>query len=55
MKKSIKAHFKRSKILLLYLYDAYDVNVWEKKFGRSTAYSCRTNTFSELHHFVEKE
>ena len=26
-------------------WDVYDVSLWEKKFGRSTAYSCRTNVF----------
>ena len=30
---------------LLYFWDVYDVNLWEKKFGRSTGYSCRTNIF----------
>ena len=30
---------------LLYFWDVYDVNLWEKNFGRSTAYSCRTNIF----------
>ena len=30
---------------LLYFWDVYDVNLWEKKFGKSTAYSCRTNIF----------
>ena len=33
------------KIDLLYFWDVYDVNLWEKNFGRSTAYSCRTNVF----------
>ena len=30
---------------LLYFWNVYDVNLWEKNFGRSTAYSCRTNVF----------
>ena len=30
---------------LLYFWDVYDVSLWEKKFGRSSAYSCRTNIF----------
>ena len=30
---------------LLYFGDVYDVNLWEKAFGRSMAYSCRTNVF----------
>ena len=30
---------------LLYFWDVYDVSLWEKNFGRSTAYSCRTNIF----------
>ena len=32
-------------INLFYFWDVYDVNLWEKDFGRSTAYSCRTNVF----------
>ena len=31
LKKSIEAHFNRLKMFLLYFYDAYDVNVREKK------------------------
>ena len=54
LKKCVKVHFNRSKILLLYFYDAYDVSVWEKNFGQSTAYSCR-NVFIELHHFMKKK
>ena len=30
---------------LLYFWAVYDVNLWEKNFGRSTASSCRTNIF----------
>ena len=30
---------------LLYFWDVYDVNLWEKNFGRSTAHSCRTYIF----------
>ena len=30
---------------LLYFWDVYDINLWEKNFGRSTIYSCRTNVF----------
>ena len=30
---------------LLYFWDVYDVDPWEKNFGRSTAYSGRTNIF----------
>ena len=30
---------------LLYFWDVYDINLWEKNFGSSTAYSCRTNIF----------
>ena len=41
-------------VFLLYFYDVYDVNLSEKKFGRSTAYSCRANAFIEFHHFMEK-
>ena len=34
---------------LLYFWDVYDINLREKKFGRSTAYSCRTNA---LYNFI---
>ena len=44
MKKSREVHFN---ILKTYFHDAYDVNLWEKNFGRSTAYSSRTNVFLE--------
>ena len=30
---------------LLYFWDVFDVSLWEKNFGMSTAYSCRTNIF----------
>ena len=30
---------------LYYFWDVYDVNLWEKNLGKSTAYSCRTNAF----------
>ena len=52
--KSVEVHFNRSKVFLLYFYDAYYVNLWEKNFGRSTGYSCRTNVFTEFHHFMKK-
>ena len=39
---------------LLYFWDVYDINLWEKKFGRSTAYSCRTNIFIWISSFWEK-
>ena len=51
LKKSIEVHFSRSKIFLLYFY----VNLWEKNFRGSTTYSCRTNVFIELHHFMKKK
>ena len=35
---------------LLYFWDFYNVNLSEKSFGRSTAYSCRTNIF--LYNFI---
>ena len=54
IKKSIGEHFNGSKTFLLYFYDAYDVNLWEKNFGESTAYSCRTNLFAELQHSFSK-
>ena len=52
---SMEVHFNRSKVFLLYFHDAYDVSLWEKNFGKSTAYSYRTNLFIELHHFMKKE
>ena len=30
---------------LLYFWGVYDISLWEKKLGRSSAYSCRTNIF----------
>ena len=30
---------------LLYFWEVYDINLLEKKIGRSTVYSCRTNAF----------
>ena len=45
----------RSKIFLLYFYDVSDVNLREKKLGRSTSYSCRTNVFIEFHHLMKNE
>ena len=32
-------------IFKMYFWDVYDINLWEKIFGRSMAYSCRTNAF----------
>ena len=55
LKKSIEVDFNRSKVFLLYFYDAYDVNLREKNFGRSTAYPRRTNFFAEFHHLMKKE
>ena len=54
MKTSIEVYFSRSKIFLLYFYDIYDVNLGGKKFGRSTAYSCRVKVFVEFHNFMKK-
>ena len=31
---------------LLYFWDVYDINLWEKNFDRNTAYSCRANEMS---------
>ena len=53
-KELVEVHFSRSEIFVLYFYDAYDANLWGKKFGRSTAYSCRTNVFIEFHFFMKK-
>ena len=36
-------------------WDVYDVNLQEKKFGRSTAYSCRTNFFRLFYNFKGKK
>ena len=45
----------RIRTFLLYFCDGYDVNLWQKKFSRSTAFSCRVNAFMEFHHFMKKE
>ena len=45
LKKSTELHFSRLMIFLLYFKDSFDVNLWEKKFRRSTVYLCRTNGF----------
>ena len=55
LKKSTEVHFNKLKIFLLYFYDTYGINLWENTFGRSTAYSCRTDSFIEFHHFMKKE
>ena len=56
LKKSIEVHFKRLRVFLLYFYHVfYEVTVWEKNIGRSTSYSCRTNTLTEFNHFMEEE
>ena len=34
---------------LLYFWDVYDLNLWEKYLGRITAYSCRANV---LYNFI---
>ena len=41
LKKSMEVHLNRSETSVLYFYDTYDANLWEKKFGRSMTYSCR--------------
>ena len=35
-------------IVLLYFYNAYDVNLWEKYFGRSMASPCTTKTPTQV-------
>ena len=56
MKKSIEKHFNRSKIFLLYFYEAYDANLREKKFRqKSTVYSGGTNVFIKFYHLMKKE
>ena len=60
LKKSVGAHFNKSKIFLLHFYNAYNVNLWEKNLDRSTAYSCRTNVFHQsfiigFHQFMKKD
>ena len=39
------------KIFLFYFYDAYDVNLWEKMFGRSKAFH---TIFIEFNNFMKK-
>ena len=53
LNKSIEVHFNRSKIFLLYFYDAWRQSV--KKIGRNTAYSYRTKFFIEFHDFMKKQ
>ena len=36
-------------------YDACEVNLSEKAFDRSTAYSCRTNCFIKFNRFLKNE
>ena len=48
-KNRTEAHFNRPQIFLLYFYNAYNVNLWEKFFGRSTAYLCKTNVFVKFY------
>ena len=55
LKKAIEIHFNRLKIFLLYSYNAYDVNLRERNFGRNTAFSCRTNVFIEFYYVMKKE
>ena len=52
--KSVVLFLKIMTIDLLYFWDVYGVSLWEKKFGRSTAYSCITNVFISFNHFKEK-
>ena len=58
LKKSIEVHFSRSNTFPLYFYDTFDINLQEKMFGRSTAYSCKKkkkkNGVIGFHHFMKK-
>ena len=54
LKRSIEVHLHRLETFLLYFYDAYEVNLWEKMSSRRTACSYRTNAFPEFHHFLKK-
>ena len=44
-KSNSKRYTFQKSIDLFYFWDVYDVNLWEKHLGRSTAYSCRINVF----------
>ena len=55
MKNFIEAHFNILKIFLFYFYDAYYLNLREKNFGRSAAYSCRANAFIKFDHLMKKK
>ena len=48
LKISIKVPLNRSMIFLLCFYDAYDVNLWEKKFYK---YLCRISSFYRSSHW----
>ena len=42
----------RSKIFLLYFYDAYNVNLREKKFGVIIAFSWKANVYIEFYYRI---
>ena len=46
-------HISRSKMFLLYFYDACDVV--KKISAASTGCSCRTNVFIKFHHLMKKK
>ena len=37
------------------IFDVYSVSLLHKNFGKSTAYSCRTNILIWFHHFKKKQ
>ena len=52
LKKSIEVHFEDTSIVILRQILRQSMR---KKFGRSSAYSCRTNALIEFHHFMKKD
>ena len=44
LKKSMEVHFDRSKIFI-FIFTTHVTSIYEKKFDRSTTYSCRTNGY----------
>ena len=48
LKRSIEVHLHRLETFLLYFYDAYEVNLWEKTYSRRTPFfTSLTNYFNQ--------
>ena len=53
--RNIDSVLRKITIDLLYFWDVYGVNLREKNFGRSKAYSCRTDVLISFRHFKGKK